>query len=309
MGESKALRPKRGRKLAGGDSYDVTVLAALYRKARWAGLVGSIHEEESSQSQKEDKGFEGQPARECQSLQDPFAESDYSQEAVTTPLEPPPPPPPPEALLDETDARKHVPLPAELLAELPAELPEEYFTIEKQPESSDDSKEPQGKFSDSELDHAADAVDTAGAADAADAADAVDRADAVDAAADEADAVDAAQSARGRSSAEDLGELPPLPTYQSLPLEGGEAVPGRTAAKELEDQFYQSLQILDSVHQHLAQVELLEQSRSLQDPQLWIVSPHGRGGKVSHWFTPSESEASKSVLGGEAGIDLRFSKY
>ena len=76
----------------------------------------------------------------------------------------------------------------------------------------------------------------------------------------------------GDSSDSDVGrsqELPDLPPYRPLPPlrdlpdgSGGGAAP-RLAPKQLEEQFYTSLQILDSVHEHLAQVDLLSQQRLL----------------------------------------------
>ena len=77
---------------------------------------------------------------------------------------------------------------------------------------------------------------------------------------------DISDSDDGRSQ-----ELPDLPPYRPLPsLQGdlpdrsgdGAAHP-RLAPKQLEEQFYTSLQILESVHEHLAQVDLLSQQRVL----------------------------------------------
>ena len=65
-------------------------------------------------------------------------------------------------------------------------------------------------------------------------------------------------------------ELPPLPPYRPLPClrdvsedVGALKGPSRMAPKQLEEQFYSSLQILDSVQEHLAQVDHLYQQRAL----------------------------------------------
>ena len=65
-------------------------------------------------------------------------------------------------------------------------------------------------------------------------------------------------------------ELPPLPPYRPLPClpdvsedVGALKGPSRLAPKQLEEQFYSSLQILDSVQEHLAQVDQLSQQRVL----------------------------------------------
>eukprot|EP00435_Cladocopium_sp_Y103_P057668 s912_g19.t4 len=72
----------------------------------------------------------------------------------------------------------------------------------------------------------------------------------------------------GDSSDSDVGrsqELPDLPPYRPLPSlqpEGsGDGAAPRLAPKQLEEQFYTSLQILDSVHEHLAQEKLSQQER------------------------------------------------
>lgn len=57
-------------------------------------------------------------------------------------------------------------------------------------------------------------------------------------------------------------DLPPLPTYRPIPVEDG--VHPKMAARQLEEQFYSSLQVLDSVQEHLSQVDLLDQRRALQ---------------------------------------------
>ena len=85
---------------------------------------------------------------------------------------------------------------------------------------------------------------------------------------DSGEAEEAMPSSHPSSSSsrrEALEELPPLPSYRPLPIEPGSTASSRSAAKELEEQFYSSLQILDSVHDHLSQAELLAQRRSLQE--------------------------------------------
>ena len=70
-----------------------------------------------------------------------------------------------------------------------------------------------------------------------------------------------------------MQELPPLPAYRPLPrLEATESGipstrPPRPLAKELEERFYGSLQVLDSVQEHLSAVDLLASQRALQQEQ------------------------------------------
>ena len=78
---------------------------------------------------------------------------------------------------------------------------------------------------------------------------------------------------------EDLEELPPLPPYRPLPslsepqpppaapLVAADWTGPRLAAKDLEDRFYGSLQVLDSVQEHLSVVDLLASQKALQEEQ------------------------------------------
>ena len=96
-------------------------------------------------------------------------------------------------------------------------------------------------------------------------------------------------------------ELPPLPPYRPLPSlhhrqepktemaeDLGRAAPKTLAAKELEERFYGSLQILDSVQEHLSVVDLLASQRALQEEQRHALAT-GRslmleGGVVWGWL-------------------------
>ncbi|CAE7947347.1 ARF1 [Symbiodinium sp. KB8] len=75
---------------------------------------------------------------------------------------------------------------------------------------------------------------------------------------------DAVASPLSQASAA-VRELPPLPPYRPLPrLEATETgIPAKTGplAKELEERFYGSLQVLDSVQEHLSVVDLLASQR------------------------------------------------
>ena len=81
---------------------------------------------------------------------------------------------------------------------------------------------------------------------------------------------DAVASPLSQASAA-VRELPPLPPYRPLPrLEATETgIPAKTGplAKELEERFYGSLQVLDSVQEHLSVVDLLASQRALQQEQ------------------------------------------
>ena len=81
---------------------------------------------------------------------------------------------------------------------------------------------------------------------------------------------DATASPLSQASAA-VQELPPLPAYRPLPrLEATETgIPAKTRplAQELEKRFYGSLQVLDSVQEHLSVVDLLALQRVLQEEQ------------------------------------------
>ncbi|CAE7336188.1 ARF1, partial [Symbiodinium necroappetens] len=81
---------------------------------------------------------------------------------------------------------------------------------------------------------------------------------------------DAVASPLSQASAA-VRELPPLPPYRPLPrLEATETgIPAKTGplAKELEERFYGSLQVLDSVQEQLSVVDLLASQRVLQQEQ------------------------------------------
>ena len=81
---------------------------------------------------------------------------------------------------------------------------------------------------------------------------------------------DAVASPLSQASAA-VRELPPLPPYRPLPrLEATETgIPAKTGplAKELEERFYGSLQVLDSVQEQLSVVDLLASQRALQQEQ------------------------------------------
>ena len=108
-------------------------------------------------------------------------------------------------------------------------------------------------------------------------------------------------------------EIPVLPPYRPLPplqadRPGGLGdVQARLAPKQLEEQFYSSLQILDSVHEHLAQVDLLSQQRTLhrQYTAQYDARPHlqvvNRPVKL-----PFDGQAGNYCICSEAAVFLQW---
>lgn len=204
------------------DSYDVTVLQALYRKAGWRTHdVTSLQSPvESLEGWESPKGQEGGDSSEHQSVLDEELLGTHPDRVANLEQPPPPPPAVPPQTVDASDNQVSDGLaPSD---RSPSTLPEESFKHLTLEGFSDDSGEAE-------------------------------------------EAMPSSHPSSSSSRREALEELPPLPSYRPLPIEPGSTASSRSAAKELEEQFYSSLQILDSVHDHLSQAELLAQRRSLQE--------------------------------------------